>query len=85
VSGTGLDNIRNERVKLTATYLNAAAGSLLTLGVLTPLAAAFFLPAPVGFGLNIRLSEITLAATLWLAASAALHLAARWTLRSLRQ
>ena len=34
--------IHNERTKLLATALNAAAGSSFTVGVLVPIAAAFY-------------------------------------------
>jgi hypothetical protein len=75
--------IHNERIKLRATYLNTAAGSCLTVGVLTPVAAAFLLTAPSGFGLDLRLSAIGLGVVMWLGASVALHLAADVVLGSL--
>lgn len=72
----------NERVKLTAAYLNTAAGASLTAGVIAPIAAAVF-----GFtGSFAGPSALTLMAgiTIFLVASVVLHLAARHVLGGLR-
>ena len=37
-----MDHVRNERTKLTANALNTAATSSFTIGVLAPIAAAFY-------------------------------------------
>ena len=72
------DPVRIERTKLTAGYVNAAAGSLLTAGVVAPIAAALW-----GFGPSGSVSALTLVtwATIFLAMSVAAHAAARYILR----
>ena len=65
--------IHNERTKLLALAFNAAATSAFTVGVLAPVAAAFYdlgtsRPAP---------KAVILGAFLWLGASVVLHMAAR--------
>ena len=70
-----------ERVKLTAAYLNTAAGGLFTAGVVAPLAAAVFgITGPVG-GLPALILIIGI--TIFLGASVALHIAGRIALRGL--
>ncbi|WP_375458362.1 hypothetical protein [uncultured Enterovirga sp.] len=74
--------VHNERVKLTAAYLNAAAAACFAAGVVAPLAAAVF-------GLtsgNAGLSTLTLVigVTIFFVASLCLHFAARYILRGLR-
>jgi hypothetical protein len=73
--------VRNERTKLTATYLNTAAGGLFTAGVVAPLVAAVF-----GLGTGPHLSALTLVLgiAIFLAASGSLHLAARTVLKGLK-
>jgi hypothetical protein len=73
--------IRNERTKLTATYLNTAAGGLFTAGVVAPLAAAVFGVTEAGG----HISALTLAigVTIFLGASLSLHAAARAVLKGL--
>lgn len=66
--------VRNERTKLTATYLNTAAGGLFTAGVVAPLVAAVFgLGNAAG---NLSALTLTLVIAIFLLASGALHLAA---------
>ena len=74
--------VRNERLKPTATYPNAAANAFLTAGVVAPLAATVF-------GLTASLatpSRLILAAgiPIFLIVIAALHAAARHALNGLR-
>lgn len=74
--------IANERTKLTATYLNTAAGGLFTAGVVAPLVAAVFgLGAAAG---NLRALTLVLGVAIFLLASGALHLAARTVLKGLK-
>jgi hypothetical protein len=74
--------IHNEKTKLLATALNAAAGSCFTVGVLAPMAAAFYnLKASAG----PSLATIIIGAVVWLSSSAALHLAARHVLGGLKE
>ena len=65
--------VHNERAKLLALAFNSAATSAFTVGVLAPVAAAFYEslsspPAP---------KAVILGAFLWIGASVVLHLAAR--------
>lgn len=73
--------IHNERTKLLANALNTAATSSFAVGVLAPLAAAFynFGAAPVALG------TLVLGTCIWLSAAVALHLGARRVLRGLRE
>ena len=90
--GSGLDNegspsdgsreralITNERTKLTATYLNAGAAGFFTTGFVAPIAAAVF-------GITAQIPALTLGigALIFLSASLALHVAARYVLKGLR-
>lgn len=72
--------VRNERSKLTAGYLNAAAGTALGAGVIAPLVAAFY---GVSGG---AVSPLTLAVglTMFFAVSVFLHVLAKRNLRGLR-
>lgn len=81
MSGSSPPDIGNERIRLTATYLNTAAGSSLAIGVLTPVAAAFFYnAAPAG----LRLWLVVVSVAVWFTTSVVLHFLARWILRGLR-
>ena len=74
--------IANERTKLTAAYLNTAAGGLFTAGVVAPLVAAVFgIAGPIGGASALTL---LLGVTIFLMASAALHAAARSVLKGLK-
>jgi formate-dependent nitrite reductase membrane component NrfD len=74
--------IRNERVTLTAAAIKAAATSPFTVGVLGLIAAVFY---DIGTSAKLPLVTIVIGAAIWLAAAVMLHLAARWTLRGLRE
>jgi hypothetical protein len=65
--------IENERTKLLANALDRASTACIALGIFAPLAAA----PRVSFALFVSLAG-------WSAAAIMLHLAARWTLGSLR-
>jgi hypothetical protein len=74
--------VENERLKLTAGYLNAGAGSCFAAGVVAPVAALTF-----GYGTaQAGLSPLTFAVgiTTFLATSLALHAAARFLLKELK-
>ena len=73
--------IHNERLKLTATYLNAAARACLVAGVIAPFAAFAFGYATAAFGSTLTFA---LGATTFLLASLSLHSAARFILKGLR-
>ncbi len=72
----------NERIKLTATYLNTAAGSCLTAGVIAPLAAAVF--GLTGGAAPLSRLTLPIGVTMFLFVSLGLHLAARYALGGLR-
>jgi predicted Na+-dependent transporter len=55
--------VHNERVKLLATALNTAGGSSLTVGVLAPVAAAFY---NVNAASGVPLPTIVAGAAIWL-------------------
>ena len=68
-----MSQIHNERVKLLALAFNTAATSSFTVGVLAPVAAAFY-----DFGPSREAPKtIFLGALLWIGASVVLHLAGR--------
>lgn len=71
--------IHNERMKLRANALNTAATSSFTVGVLAPIAAAFY---NVGTTL-VPLPTIIVGASVWLFCAFGLHLAARRVLGGL--
>lgn len=73
--------IRNERTKLTATWLNTAAGTSLAVGVLGPLAGAYFGYAGLA---PLAFSTFTGGVLLWLVAALLLHAAARFILGELK-
>lgn len=75
-----MSSIRNEQTKLLAGALNTAATSSFTVGVLAPLAAAFYSvgSTPVG------LPTLLIGTSIWLFAAVVLHLAARQVLRTLQ-
>lgn len=73
--------VENERTKLTAAALNTGATSSFTVGVLAPVAAAFY---NVGGSVHVPLGVLIAGAFGWFAAAAALHLAARHVLGALR-
>ncbi len=73
--------VHNERTKLTAAALNAAAGSSFAVGVIAPIAAAFY---NVSGSSGVSVQTIISGTIIWLAASIALHMAARRVLGSLK-
>ncbi len=68
-----MDLIHNERVKLLALAFNTASTSAFTVGVLAPVAAAFYDLAPS----REAPRTVVLGALLWIGASVVLHLAGR--------
>jgi multisubunit Na+/H+ antiporter MnhG subunit len=74
--------IHNERTKLLAGALNTAATSCFTIGVLAPMAAAFYnvkADNPVSIGLVVA------GLVVWLFAAVVLHIAARRVLGELKE
>ena len=65
--------IHNERVKLLALAFNTASTSAFTVGVLAPVAAAFYDFGPT----REAPRSVILGAVLWIGASVVLHLAGR--------
>jgi hypothetical protein len=74
--------VHNERTKLTATYLNTAAGGMFTAGVIAPLAAAAF--GVSGAAGHLSTSTLALGVLISLCASIALHAAARYVVLQAR-
>jgi hypothetical protein len=72
--------IENERTELLANALDRASTASLALGVFAPMAASFY---GAGAGSDVSALTLVAGATIWLAASVALHLAARRTLGQL--
>lgn len=74
--------ISNERTKFLATWLNTIASAAVILGVIAPLAAAFY-----GASVSDAPSPFTLAlgALIWFFSGLALHLGVRRILRSLKE
>lgn len=67
--------VRTERIKLTASYLNAAAGGVFTAGVVAPIAAAVFgLTGPAGV---LPALTLLIGVAIFLSVSVGLHMAAR--------
>jgi hypothetical protein len=67
--------IENERTKLLATALNAAATSCFAVGIATPLAG--FVYNVSGFRTQIDRWELAIGLACWLIAATSLHLIAR--------
>ncbi|MGH6858408.1 MAG: hypothetical protein ACRECP_12445 [Methylocella sp.] len=74
--------VHNERTKLLANVLNGAATSSFAVGVLAPIAAAFY---SGGGTTKVSLVTIIIGAVIWLLLAIALHLAARRVLGGLRE
>ena len=72
--------IHNERLKLRATLLNTAAGSSFTVGVLAPIAAAYYSGATTP-----GLWTIVVGVAMWILTSIVLHLSAVHILGGLRE
>lgn len=73
--------IHNERTKLTANALNTAATSSFAIGVLAPVAAAFY---NIGATNRVPLFVLVIGTAVWLMCAGVLHLAARHVLKGLR-
>lgn len=71
--------VHNERVKLLAGLLNTMAGASFAIGVIAPVAAAFYGPS------HVSLATIIIGVVLWLALATVLHLAAQRVLGGLRE
>ena len=72
--------IHNERTKLSAAALNTAATSCFTVGVLAPMAAAFYNIGP-GRG---SFQSVAFGALIWLSAASFLHYHGRRILGGLK-
>lgn len=71
--------IRNERLKLTATFLNGLAVAAVAAGAIAPLAAlSYGIPGATAG------STIALVGLGWLVTGIGLHLVGRWLLRGLQ-
>ena len=72
--------VHNEQVKLYAGALNTAAISCFTVGVVAPMAAAFY-----NLGSQpVSLRAIVIGVVIWLGAAIAIHFGARRVLKGLR-
>lgn len=71
----GMHIVHNERLKLRAALLNTAAGSSFTVGVLAPIAAAYYSAASTP-----ELWTIILGVVMWLLTAVVLHLSADYIL-----
>lgn len=72
--------VHNERIKLTASWLNALAGAAAGAGVIAPLAAAFYGVAKA----PVSAAALAIGVIVWLFVGIGLHLAARHVLRNLK-
>jgi len=70
--------VHNERVKLTAGWLQTAAGAALAIGILTPLAAWFYAASS-----RVRPATLLIGVLIWFVASVILHCFAQWVLGGL--
>jgi hypothetical protein len=71
--------VHNERLKLTAAYLNTVAGAIMVTGVVAPIVAlSYDLPGPKSA------KEVALVSMVWFLASGARHYLARRLLGGLR-
>ncbi len=77
-----MSQIDNERIKLTASYVNTMAGAFFTAGVVAPLAAAVF--GLAGPGSPVPTLTLAIGVTIFLAVSVGLHLAARFVIKGLK-
>jgi hypothetical protein len=74
--------INNERIKLTATWLNTIAATTIATGVVAPVVAVVFRFTAGG---NVSGGRFVLACAAWFRGGIALHFFARRTLRRLQQ
>lgn len=71
--------VENEQTKLLAAALNTAATSSVTVGILAPMAAAYY-----SLGItHVALSTVIVGGTVWFTGAIMLHMAARHVLRGL--
>ena len=70
--------VRNERTKLTASYLNTAASGFFGAGVIAPLTAAVF--GLTGPGSPVSTLTLVIGVLIFFVASVSIHLAARYVL-----
>ena len=82
VDSLSMPLIHNERVRLTATWVNTVAAATIVTGVIAPIAAIVF-----GLSMSGTLSKTSflLATLAWLLLGAILHLTARYILGSLQE
>lgn len=76
-----MSKIQDEQTKLIAGALNTVATSSFIVGVLAPVAAAFY---NVGGAVKVPLGALVIGVVVWLGAAGPLHLAARHVLKGLR-
>ena len=74
--------VQNERVKLTASYLNSGAGAFFAAGVVAPLAAAVF--GLTGTASSVPTLTLAFGALIFFIVSVSLHVAARYVLKGLK-
>jgi hypothetical protein len=77
----GMSLVENEQTKLLAGALNTAATSSFAIGVLAPMAAAFY---SVGTT-RVPVPTVVLGIVIWLSAAVTLHFGARQVLKALKQ
>ncbi len=71
--------VENEQTKLLAAALNTAATSYVTVGILAPMAAAYY-----SFGsTHVALNTVIVGGMVWFTGAVMLHMAARHVLRGL--
>jgi hypothetical protein len=78
--GYAVANVDDEKTKLLANALDRASTTCLALGVIAPLAAAFYAVQPSQRTGSLSLIFGTL---IWLGAAITLHMSARWVLNRL--
>jgi hypothetical protein len=71
--------VENEQTKLLAAALNTAATSSVTVGILAPMAAAYYSLAST----HVALNTVIVGGMVWLTGAIMLHMAARHVLRGL--
>jgi hypothetical protein len=72
---------RDEKIKLTANLLNAAAGPSFTVGVVAPTVAVYLNLGDAAT--KVALGDLAASTVFWLAAAAVLHYVARRALNGL--
>jgi hypothetical protein len=77
--GYAVPNVGNEKTKLLANALDRASTTCLALGVIAPIAAAFYTTASV----RTPLGSVLTGTAIWLGVAIGLHMGARWILNRL--